>query len=257
MDEQARGARWPAPTAHEASRCAVAGWPRATACAPITVLVAVRTASAFDAGTPDLATAPGIRWLAPHIGTASLLLPALTRQQPDVLLLAQEIFDEIDVGALEQLQTRFSGLHVLLVAQALAARLHEEVLRCRFHGELPVNCTPETCLKAIRAVCRGEIWLPRAQLSKAVARGMGARVFDDALQPVPVRTAKAAGTLSRREKEIVEFLRQGMTNKEIACRLDIKEDTVKKHLQGVFGKLGVRRRTLVALDQVLRPPTAA
>ena len=44
-------------------------------------------------------------------------------------------------------------------------------------------------------------------------------------------------------------MRQGFTNKEIARRLGIQEDTVKKHLQAVFSKLGVRRRALVALSR--------
>ncbi len=59
----------------------------------------------------------------------------------------------------------------------------------------------------------------------------------------------AVGALTRREDEIAGYLGQGLTNKEIARRLGITEDTVKKHRQAVFGKLGVRRRTLVALNQ--------
>ena len=50
-----------------------------------------------------------------------------------------------------------------------------------------------------------------------------------------------------RESQVVAHVRQGFTNKEIARRLGIQEDTVKKHLQAVFGKLGVRRRALLAL----------
>jgi DNA-binding CsgD family transcriptional regulator len=53
--------------------------------------------------------------------------------------------------------------------------------------------------------------------------------------------------LTGRESQVVAHVRQGFTNKEIARRLGIQEDTVKKHLQAVFGKLGVRRRALVAL----------
>jgi DNA-binding NarL/FixJ family response regulator len=51
---------------------------------------------------------------------------------------------------------------------------------------------------------------------------------------------------------IVGFLAQGLSNKHIARQLGIMEDTVKKHLQSIFSKLGVRRRTLVALRQVGR-----
>jgi len=53
-----------------------------------------------------------------------------------------------------------------------------------------------------------------------------------------------------REREIVELLRCGMTNKQIAQRLGIVEETVKKHLQHVYDKFGVRRRALVMLGHV-------
>lgn len=67
--------------------------------------------------------------------------------------------------------------------------------------------------------------------------------------------AQAPGqTLTGREAEIVAQLRQGATNKEIARRLGIQEDTVKKHLQSVYGKLGVHRRALVLLRSTLPLP---
>lgn len=71
----------------------------------------------------------------------------------------------------------------------------------------------------------------------------------------PARGAGAAGDvpckLTGRESEVVAHVRQGFTNKEIARRLGIQEDTVKKHLQAAFGKLGVRRRALLALGRPL------
>jgi DNA-binding CsgD family transcriptional regulator len=54
---------------------------------------------------------------------------------------------------------------------------------------------------------------------------------------------------TEREQEIVRFRRRGRTNKQIAHRLGIVEDTVKKHLQHIYDKLGVRRRALVMLDR--------
>jgi DNA-binding CsgD family transcriptional regulator len=53
-----------------------------------------------------------------------------------------------------------------------------------------------------------------------------------------------------RELEIVELLRRGMTNKQIAQQLGIMEETVKKHLQHIYDKFGVRRRALIMLGQV-------
>ena len=68
----------------------------------------------------------------------------------------------------------------------------------------------------------------------------------------------AHGKLTGRESQVVAHVRQGFTNKEIARRLGIQEDTVKKHLQAVFSKLGVRRRALLALGSAaMQMPSAS
>jgi len=88
--------------------------------------------------------------------------------------------------------------------------------------------------------------MPRALLAQALSDLLRAPGCDAA--ELHCASADAADdTLTRRETQIVELLRQGLTNKEIARRLGIMEDTVKKHLQSVFGKLGVHRRALVML----------
>ena len=59
-----------------------------------------------------------------------------------------------------------------------------------------------------------------------------------------------------RERQVLQLLMQGMTNRQIAHRLSIAEDTVKKHLQHVYKKFGVRRRALLIVDlSRLNPPT--
>lgn len=213
-----------------------------TTATPICVLVAWRKSSALGVASPWPRVAPHICWLTPHVANPADLLPALRHQRPDVLLLAQDMFDGLGLDELAQLRAQFSTLRILLVAQEPTPELYDRVLRCRFHGILSAN--------ALRAICQGELWLSRGLLSQAVTRAMDARIFGELPSAGSVsRTTKAADILSRREQEVVEFVRQGLTNKEIACRLNIMEDTVKKHLQKVFGKLGVRRRTLVALQR--------
>jgi DNA-binding NarL/FixJ family response regulator len=128
----------------------------------------------------------------------------------------------------------------------------ERVLRHDFHGFLLASHAPESWAKAISAVGRGELWLPRAMLQKALSAS--ARSFDEDRPAAADRPIDAAtGQLTKREAQIVAQLRDGLSNKEIAVRLGVCEDTVKKHLQSVFGKLGVRRRALLMLGKAARP----
>ena len=53
--------------------------------------------------------------------------------------------------------------------------------------------------------------------------------------------------LSRREREILHYIVEGKTNKEIACDLNIAEQTVKTHVYNLYQKIGVRRRTQAAV----------
>jgi DNA-binding NarL/FixJ family response regulator len=57
---------------------------------------------------------------------------------------------------------------------------------------------------------------------------------------------KAKGTLSIRQREILELIVQGYTNREIAEMLHITEGTVKEHTTVLFDKLGVRTRAKAA-----------
>ena len=67
------------------------------------------------------------------------------------------------------------------------------------------------------------------------------------VQPVrPVAPPDADNcSLTARERQILTQLKKGLSNKQIAGELGVLEDTVKKHLQHVYNKLGIRRRTIV------------
>ncbi|HEY7638810.1 MAG TPA: helix-turn-helix transcriptional regulator [Steroidobacteraceae bacterium] len=60
---------------------------------------------------------------------------------------------------------------------------------------------------------------------------------------------EAPPSFTGREREIVDLLMQGMSNRQIAQALGIAEATVKKHLHHVYRKLGVRSRALLIVEQ--------
>jgi len=65
-----------------------------------------------------------------------------------------------------------------------------------------------------------------------------------------------ASLCTARERQTLALLLLGMTNKQIAQDLRIAEDTVKKHLQHIYKKVGVHRRTLLMIGDRARPPSS-
>lgn len=103
-------------------------------------------------------------------------------------------------------------------------------------GYLLKDCDPADLEAAVRAAARGEAMLnPRA-----TARVLAAVTRED-----PVRDALAA--LTPREREVLEELARGRTNRQIARALGVAEKTVKTHVGNVLAKLGVADRTQAAL----------
>jgi DNA-binding CsgD family transcriptional regulator len=71
-------------------------------------------------------------------------------------------------------------------------------------------------------------------------------------QASPQSARKPKPPLTRREREILDLLLQGMTNRQIAHAIGIGEETVKKHLYHVYRKLGLHSRSQLIIEQGLK-----
>jgi DNA-binding NarL/FixJ family response regulator len=213
----------------------------------IGVMLASQRSAMLDVLLPRLANEPGLRVCEPAADPAQWP-ERMAAASPDVLLIDDTLHDPLSI---RRLQPRLPATRVLMWCDHATHPLFAKILDDECHGLLQSNTPPETVLKAVRAVCRGELWLPRAMLADLIHRHAHAG------QETPGTAATlvgAPGPLTRREAEVVERLRRGRTNKEIGRELGIMEDTVKKHLQSVFAKLGVHRRSLVMLRQAPASP---
>lgn len=132
------------------------------------------------------------------------------------------------------------------------------VVDLRGAAELPQNAVPFLVLvrdgdEASEAISRGArgVLLQTAEPRRiraalhAVAEGL--TVVDDDFADAIVRHQRASvdliEPLTAREREVLHLVTGGMTNKEIAARLGISDHTVKFHVNGILGKLGVDSRT--------------
>lgn len=98
-------------------------------------------------------------------------------------------------------------------------------------GYLLKDSEPQEVLEAVRAAARGD-----APLAPRAAR-----------QLLAARSEEQRADLSKREREVLALVAEGLPNKLIARRLEISEKTVKTHLTSVFQRIGVSDRTQAAL----------
>jgi two-component system nitrate/nitrite response regulator NarL len=107
-------------------------------------------------------------------------------------------------------------------------------------GYLLKDTEPEELVDSIRKICAGKMVLS-AELTEILALS-----FRDEQKPQGPDLA----SLTRREKQIVNYIAEGLSNKLIGRRLDIAESTVKVHVKHLLKKLGLRSRVEAAIWMV-------
>jgi DNA-binding NarL/FixJ family response regulator len=147
------------------------------------------------------------------------------RHEPDVALVDLFVGDESGPEICEQLHRARRGLKILLISGA--GRISTEAARaCGATGFVPKDWPAVDIARAVRMV------------------GLGMSMFD----PDDEAAAPAGPQLSAREKEVLELVATGATNREIAAALHLSPHTVKEHASALYRKLEARNRA----DAVLR-----
>jgi DNA-binding NarL/FixJ family response regulator len=122
---------------------------------------------------------------------------------------------------------------VLVVSEELSEALVFPLLGLGVRGFLTYVSLRRQFAAARAAVAGGGFWVPRGVLSRFVEALLSTR---------RVAAASHPSALSRREHDVLEWLLQNLSNKEIGARLNISERTVKFHVSNVLAKFSVQRR---------------
>jgi two-component system, NarL family, nitrate/nitrite response regulator NarL len=155
---------------------------------------------------------------------------------PDVVLLSASIPDA--VAALATLMHDVPGTRPLVLGIPENPDSLLALAEAGAAGYLAKDVSLEELDSAIAALMRDEMPCP-PRVATVLARRLTALAAD--------ATARGGGPLTRREAEVAELVALGLSNKEIARRLEIQLRTVKNHVHQVLEKLHARRRTEVAL----------
>lgn len=117
-------------------------------------------------------------------------------------------------------------------------------------GYVPKSLQDDEIVAALRDILDGRIYVPKFMTSSG-APGSARPFKSDLLEQSEKRaTPNAAGAtkpISPRQRDVLDCVRRGLSNKEIARELDIAEGTVKIHLAALFSHYGARNRTELAM----------
>jgi two-component system nitrate/nitrite response regulator NarL len=160
--------------------------------------------------------------------------------KPDILLLDLAMPRCPGLEALRSITKSEAPVRTLLLTAAIDKAQIVEALQIGARGIVMKESATQLLLTGIRTVMDGQYWVGR-EMVPDMAQYLRALV--PAGEP---RKGRPYG-LTNREVEIVSTIVDGCTNKEIAQRFSLSEDTVKHHLTSIFDKLGVSNRLELAL----------
>jgi DNA-binding NarL/FixJ family response regulator len=123
----------------------------------------------------------------------------------------------------------------LLPAIALVEAGADTALAARvgFRGLLDRGVSPDALERTLRAVLRGELAFPRSSVLRIAQSGAAPLLGDE----------DTSSGLTRRQREIVNLIAQGATDREIADRLRISQSTTHKHVQNALRRSNARTRS--------------
>jgi len=131
------------------------------------------------------------------------------------------------------IREKFPAARIIMLTTYDGAEDIHRALEAGARGYLLKKMRGPEVLRAIREVFAGQRFIPQAVGSRMAERVPGSQ-------------------LTRREIEVLRLLAKGLSNKEIAVKLDFTEHAAKSHLKNILGKLGVEDRTKAVVTALQR-----
>jgi DNA-binding NarL/FixJ family response regulator len=163
-----------------------------------------------------------IEWMG-HAMNAASCMAFLRQQQPEVLLLDINLPDKSGIDLCKEIKAKYPDIQILGLSSFNQQSYIQKMIQNGASGYVLKNASGAEIIKAIEAAMQGETFLS----SEA---SLTMRENKDAQIPV----------ITRREKEVLKLIAEGMTNKEIAEKLFISTTTVDTHRNSLLSKFNVK-----------------
>ena len=184
-------------------------------------------------------------------GQPELVLPMLRREQADLLVLDLRLAQTDGLSLLRQLRVEGCDIPVVILTMSAEEDDLAAALRAGVKGYLLKDMEPEAVIESIGRAARGELVVAPAMAAKLAQMWQSGQNRQKGPQAPNGQkgTSKRdlVAILTEREREVLEQVAQGKSNKAIAQVLDISHNTVKLHVRHIMAKLGLNSRVEAAV----------
>ncbi len=160
--------------------------------------------------------------------------PLVARQQPDAVLLDVRLRGTSGLDLCKEIRTRVPDCKVVFLTVYDDEQYLYQALRAGASGYLLKRIRGGELVDHLRRICEGEVLIDPALAGRVALSA--ARLHSGEFWP------GAHLGLTQRESEVLSLLVAGLTNRAIAAKLVVSEETVKTHSRGIYRKLGVSDR---------------
>jgi DNA-binding NarL/FixJ family response regulator len=163
-----------------------------------------------------------IEWMG-HAMNAASCMAFLNRQQPDALLLDINLPDKSGIDLCKEIKDIYPAIHIIGLSSYNQLSFIQKMMQNGASGYVLKNATREEIIEALETVVSGEIYLS-IEAANTIKENKSIKI--------PV--------ITRREKEVLQLIAEGLTNNEMAEKLYISASTVDTHRNSLLAKFEVK-----------------
>ena len=162
--------------------------------------------------------------------------------QPDVILIDMELLECSGLEAIRRIHRRLPNANIIVLTHSVGDATLISALKAGARAYVAKEVQPKDLVQIIHHVANGEVLVTPPMASRLLTHIDLLKEHED--------VAKRMSIISKREREVLSLIAQGLTNREVGNNLFISESTVKVHVRNIMDKLHAHtRQQAVAIVQ--------
>jgi DNA-binding NarL/FixJ family response regulator len=175
-------------------------------------------------------------------GDTELAAEKIIELKPDIVLLDLGLANQNSLELVNSIKKENPGIRVIVMD---LVPIQEDILifvEAGVSGFILKDATVAEFIKTIHSVAAGEKILP-----KILTGSLFSQIMDQAFKDLSPTKLIQSVRMTKREREIVELIAEGLANKEIAFKLNLSIYTVKSHVHNILEKMALNTRVQIAI----------